>query len=251
MIIIDLGNTYSKIAWYDYFGKKIVKKINIKTKDLIKKKHLNKLKNNFKSDYCLISSVVPSSFRIIKNFFNKINVRVFELSNTKLIKNIEIKINNKKKVGSDRVANAIGVVKLGYKNAIVVDFGTATTFDILVNSIYIGGIIAPGLDLSIKSLHHLTSQLPLIKLKQTNKIIGKNTFEAINSGIYYGYISLINGIVKQIKLQTKKKFKIILTGGTGKIFQGKLKFKSEYIEDITLTGLIEIIHTNKKQFNVN
>ncbi len=122
MIIIDLGNTYSKIAWYDYFGKKVVKKIIIKTKDLIKKKHLNKLKNNFKSDYCLISSVVPSSFRIIKNFFNKINVRVFELSNTKLIKNIKIEINNKKKVGSDRVANAIGVVKLGYKNAIVVDF---------------------------------------------------------------------------------------------------------------------------------
>jgi len=250
VIIIDLGNTYSKIAFYDYLGNKIVKKINIKTTELIKKKYLNRLKKKLKSNHCLISSVVPSSFRKISNFFNKINIKVFELSNKKLIKNIKIKINNKKKIGSDRVANAIGVTKLGYKNAIVIDFGTATTFDILVNSIYVGGIITPGLDLSIKSLHHLTSQLPLIKLKHTNKIIGKNTFEAMNSGIYYGYISLINGIVSQIKLQTRKKFKIILTGGTGKIFQGKLKFKSEYIEDITLYGLIEIINTNKKEFNV-
>jgi type III pantothenate kinase len=90
--------------------------------------------------------------------------------------------------------------------------------------------------------------LPLIKLKKTNQIIGKDTVSAINSGVYWGYVSLINGILEKIISSTKKKYKIVLTGGLSYIFLNSLKYKSIINKNITLLGLIEIIKHNKKLF---
>ena len=91
-------------------------------------------------------------------------------------------------------------------NCIVVDFGTATTFDILTNKgVYEGGLITPGIGLSLSTLNSLTALLPLIKLRKTNKIIGKDTVSAINSGVYWGYVSLINGILEKIISEEDKR----------------------------------------------
>ena len=100
------------------------------------------------------------------------------------------------------------------------DFGTATTFDVVTkNGIYNGGIIAPGINLSLKSLIYSADQVPIFSIKKQKKIIGKNTVEALRSGFYWGYIGLINNIIKKIEKETRKKYKIIFTGGYANLFK--------------------------------
>ena len=115
---------------------------------------------------------------------------------------------------------------------------------------YEGGLITPGLRLSLITLNSLTAQLPLIKLKKTSQIIGKDTISAMNSGIYWGYVSMINGILEKIITSTKKKYKVILTGGLSSIFANSLKYKSIVNKNITLWGVVGVINYNKKIFNL-
>lgn len=136
-------------------------------------------------------------------------------------------------------------------NCVIVDFGTATTFDILnKDGVYQGGLITPGIRLSLITLNSLTALLPLIKLKKTSQIIGKDTVSAMNSGIYWGYVSMMNGILDKIISSTKKKYKVILTGGLSSIFYNSLKYKSIIDRNITLRGVVEVINYNKKVFNL-
>ena len=136
-------------------------------------------------------------------------------------------------------------------NCVIVDFGTATTFDILnKDGVYQGGLITPGIRLSLITLNSLTALLPLIKLKKTSQIIGKDTVSAMNSGIYWGYVSMMNGILDKIISSTKKKYKVILTGGLSSIFYNSLKYKSIIDKSITLRGVVEVINYNKKVFNL-
>jgi len=116
--------------------------------------------------------------------------------------------------------------------------------------IYEGGLITPGVRLSLATLNSLTALLPLIKLKKTKQIIGKDTVSAINSGVYWGYVSMINGILEKIISSTQKKYKIILTGGLSYIFSNSLKYKSTLDKNITLWGVIGIINFNKKIFKI-
>ncbi|WP_255346867.1 type III pantothenate kinase [Candidatus Pelagibacter sp. IMCC9063] len=154
-----------------------------------------------------------------------------------------------KQLGSDRLANVFAANQLYKSNCIVIDFGTATTFDILSkNGIYNGGLITPGVRLSLSTLSSLTALLPLIKLKKTKQIIGKDTISAINSGVYWGYVAMIDGLLKKIISTTKKKYKVILTGGLAHIFSNSLQYKSTINTNITLHGVVETIKYNKKLF---
>ena len=147
------------------------------------------------------------------------------------------------------MANVFAANQLYRSNCIVIDFGTATTFDILSkNGIYNGGLITPGVRLSLSTLSSLTALLPLIKLKKTKQIIGKDTISAINSGVYWGYVAMIDGLLKKIISTTKKKYKVILTGGLAHIFSNSLQYKSTINTNITLHGVVEIIKYNKKLF---
>ena len=147
---------------------------------------------------------------------------------------------NQKQVGSDRLANAIGVMREN-KNFIVIDFGTATTFDVIVNNIYLGGVIAPGVKLSLENLTNKASLIPRITLSKISNVIGKNTSEAVKSGFFWGYAGLIDNIIKLIKKQSKKKFKIILTGGLSHLFKYSIKTKPLINKDLTLNGLKKVI----------
>jgi len=156
-------------------------------------------------------------------------------------------IKNKNQVGSDRIANSVGVYKKYKTNCIVLDFGTATTFDVVTKKgIYNGGIIAPGVNLSIKSLTNSADQIPNFYIKKQKKIIGKNTLEALRSGFYWGYSGLINNIILKIEKETKKKYKIIFTGGYANLFKTSIIRPFKIDKNITIKGIIEIFKENKK-----
>ena len=158
----------------------------------------------------------------------------------RVFSHLNIKVNIKQ-VGSDRIANAISIID-NKKNYIIVDFGTATTFDIIEKNYYVGGIIAPGVNLSLETLITKASLIPYIKLNKISDVIGKNTKSAVRSGFYWGYIGLINEIINLIKKKTKKKYSIILTGGLSYLFKNKLKSNVIVNKDLTMKGLLKVVN---------
>ena len=163
---------------------------------------------------------------------------MFEIKDFDLGKIIKINVKSKKQLGSDRNANAIGAKK--FKNCLVLDFGTATTFDVIRNKVYEGGVIAPGVKLSIMNLNKNTALLPLINLKKNQKHYGKNTKEALNAGFVWGYEGLINNIIDKIISKEKNKYKIILTGGYASFFKRIIKKKISIDQDITIKGITKV-----------
>ena len=171
-LVGDIGNTNIKLSILDS-NFKIKKIYNLKTKevfkDTMKKKFLNKLIKQKLSKKVLFSSVVPLVFKKIKIFLKKKNFRVFEIKDLKINRIIKTKLKKYNQLGSDRISNALGSLK--YKNSIIIDFGTATTFDIVKNRVYEGGVISPGINLSIQNLNKSTALLPILNLKKQQKIM--------------------------------------------------------------------------------
>ena len=122
------------------------------------------------------------------------------------------------------MANALGVDN-NKDNFIILDFGTATTFDVLIKNTYRGGVIAPGIRISLNTLSDKATLIPKINLKKTKKIIGSNTISAVRAGFFWGYAGLIDNIINLIKKDTKKSFKVIITGGFSKLFKNSIKRK--------------------------
>ena len=246
MIIVgDIGNTEVKICFF-YNGLK--KKYLFKTDSLNKKIIRNKFNFLRKKIYlknAIISSVVPKTFTQIKKiFYNLYKVNCVELKKLNLTRLINIKV-DKKEIGSDRLANAISVMSKK-KNFIVVDFGTATTFDVIKKNNYLGGVIAPGVTLSLDNLIKKASLIPNIELHKSKSIIGKNTEQAVLSGFFWGYNGLINGIISKIKKKTNQKYKIIFTGGLAHLFNKDIKDKVTIDKNLTINGLIKV----SKHFNL-
>jgi len=241
MIIVgDIGNTETKICLVNSKNI-IIKRITLITKKInhsLLKKSLTSLGlKNKVIDKCLFCSVVPKSFNKIKSFFNKTyKIKCKELKKLKLNELIKIKVNYKQ-IGSDRLANAISVIN-NKDNFIILDFGTATTFDVLIKNTYHGGVIAPGVKLSLDTLSDKATQIPKISLKKTNKVVGLNTISAVRAGFFWGYEGLIDNIINLIKKETKMSFKIIITGGFSNLFKNSIKTKVKLNKDITINGLI-------------
>ena len=240
-IVGDIGNTSTKVCILnDKF--KIVRSFNFETikifeKNFFKitlKKYLNK---NLNSNL-LFSSVVPKAFKEIKKILKSTKFNLLEIKDFDLEKIIKINVKNKKQLGSDRIANAIGAKK--FKNCLILDFGTATTFDVIKNEVYEGGVIAPGVKLSIMNLNNSTALLPLINLNKNQKNYGKNTKEALNAGFVWGYEGLINNIINKIISREKNKYKIILTGGYASFFKRIIKEKISIDQDITIKGITKV-----------
>ena len=127
-----------------------------------------------------------------------------------------------------------------HKNYIILDFGTATTFDVLMKNSYSGGIIAPGVRLSLNTLADKATLIPKINLKKIKKVIGRDTISAVRSGFFWGYAGLIDNIINLIKKETRKSFKVIITGGFSDLFKKSIKTKVYHNKDITINGLIKI-----------
>ena len=242
-LIGDIGNTETKICLFNN-KKKLLKKKLIDTSNLRKKNINNHFKfinlYNKKIDKIIFSSVVPEVFdnikKIIKKKF-KIGIKELKQINFKKILLVDV---NMKQVGSDRLANAISAIN-GKDNFIILDFGTAATFDVVLKNRYKGGIIAPGVNLSLKTLVEKARLIPNTRLTKIKDIIGRNTQNAVRSGFYWGYQGLIENIINQIKRKNKKTFKIIFTGGLSHLYKDALKNKIKVDRDLTIKGLLRLI----------
>ena len=238
----DIGNSETKLFLVNK-KEKILKRINLPT-NYINDRNLDKkikflTKNINDIEKILFCSVVPKFFILIKKYFSKrTKVKCYEIKDLNLKSLIKIKVNFKQ-VGSDRLANAISLQN-NRENFIILDFGTATTFDVVIKKNYRGGIIAPGIKISLDTLSDKASLIPRINLKKINNIIANNTKSAVQSGFFWGYIGLIDNIINLIKKETKNSFKLVITGGYSDLFRKSLKIKVIHNRDITIKGLIKI-----------
>jgi type III pantothenate kinase len=239
-IIGDIGNTSTRVCLLN--KSKILKSIIFDTKKIFLKgffkKIINKLRKKNLKNEILFSSVVPLAFKEIKKIFKKTNYQVLEIKSFNLKKMIKINIKNFKQLGSDRIVNSIKGKE--FKNCLIIDFGTATTFDIVKNETYEGGVIAPGIKLSIKNLSQSTALLPMFDLKNQQKSYGKNTKDALNAGFIWGYEGLINNIIYKITNNWKMKYKIILTGGYANLFKKIIKRRTFVDQNITIKGVSKV-----------
>lgn len=236
LLAIDVGNTTTVFGLFD--GEKLKKKwredtVNLRLKSRLTANPRRREARLFAgSDLrVVVSSVVPKADKIIKKKFP--NAHFVTAAN---IKGIKVKA-KKSEVGADRAVNALAAYKLYGAPAIVVDFGTATTFDVISKKgEYLGGAIAPGLGLQAEILHKATAKLPKLKIKDTNKLIGRTTKEAILSGLIYGYVSLVEGMVKLFTVHCPRST-VIATGGFAKLIAKHTKAIDIVDQDITLKGL--------------
>lgn len=158
---------------------------------------------------------------------------------------LQVKIDNPKELGPDRIANAVAGNLLVEEDVIVVDMGTATTFDVVTkNKEYLGGSIAPGIKISLDALTSKTASLKSVELEVPNVTIGKNTYEAIQSGLIIGHASMIDNMIGRIIGELQSEPKIILTGGLGRVVTKVLDVKVQYVENLTLIGLEQIYKLN-------
>ena len=238
----DIGNSETKVFLVSS-NNRIIKNINFPSNKINEKTLNSKFKilvKDFKKIRKIVfCSVVPKSFSLIKKFLSKkTKIRCYEVKDLNLKSLINIKVNYKQ-VGSDRLTNAISLID--YKNNfIILDFGTATTFDVLINKTYRGGVIAPGIKLSLNTLSDKATLIPKVNLKKIKKVVGVDTISAVRSGFFWGYAGLIDNIVNLIKKETNKSFKLVITGGFSDLFKESIKTKLIKDKEITIKGLIKI-----------
>ena len=149
-------------------------------------------------------------------------------------------------VGPDRLVNAVAGFDRHGGDIVVVDFGTATTFDVVArDGAYIGGVIAPGVNLSLEALHQSAAALPHVDITKPQAVIGTNTVACIQSGVFWGYIGLVEGIVRQIRVERDRPMKVIATGGLAPLFDQGFDLFDKVEEDLTMHGLRLLYDYNK------
>tara|TARA_Y200000002_G_scaffold224587_1_gene185443 strand:+ start:235 stop:981 length:747 start_codon:yes stop_codon:yes gene_type:complete len=238
----DIGNSETKVFLVN--SKNIIlKNITFPSKNInnkiLKNRFRSLIKDFSKIDKILFCSVVPKAFFLIKNSLLMLTKkRCYEVKDLKLKSLLKINVNYNQ-VGSDRLTNAISLVN-NKDNFIILDFGTATTFDVVIKKSYKGGIIAPGISISLNTLSDKATLIPKINLKKIKKIIGKDTISAVRSGFFWGYAGMIDNIVNLIKKETGKSFKLVITGGFSELFKKSIKTKVIQNKNITVKGLIKI-----------
>lgn len=194
----------------------------------------------------IISSVVPeANFHLAQLCQSRFSGVPMTVGHADV--DFEIKLKKPEEVGADRLVNAVAVRAFYKYPAIVVDFGTATTFDVVDKTgAYCGGVIAPGINLSMDALHRAAAKLPKTSIKKPASVIGTDTTTAMQSGIYWGYISLIEGMITRISDEMGVKPFVIATGGLSSLFAGGTKMIDKVDEDLILRGLVRIYDMNRK-----
>jgi type III pantothenate kinase len=159
---------------------------------------------------------------------------------------LDVRVDSGVGVGSDRLVNTIAGYDLFGGNLIIVDFGTATTFDVVGHDgAYIGGVIAPGVNLSLEALHQEAAALPHVDIARPEKVIGTNTVMCMQSGVFWGYIGLVKEICQRITTEHGSEMRIISTGGLGPLLQSAEKVFDEWKDDLTMHGLRLIFEHNE------
>lgn len=251
LLAVDCGNTNVVFAVYD--GEKLMGQWRAATKtDRTSDEYgiwLTQLMAHDNVDaasikHAIIASVVPSrNFdlgRLCEKYFN---CKPIFVGDPDVDLGAEIKVDNPAEAGSDRVVNAAAAHATYGGPLIVIDFGTATTFDVVDKTgAYCGGCLAPGINLSMEALHMATAQLPRVPVKNPGNapVVGTSTVAAMTSGVFWGYIGLIEGLVTRIRAERGEPLKVIATGGLAPLFAEATSIIEHTDQDLTMRGLLQI-----------
>jgi type III pantothenate kinase len=254
LLAIDVGNTNMVFALHD--GRVVVAEWRCRTErqrtaDEYWVWLLELMRNQgitARIERVVISSVVP---QVVFNL-RVLSDRYFE-TRPLVVGKPEVKIGPKPRVdptatvGADRLVNAVGAFDRYGGNLIVVDFGTATTLDVVgADGAYEGGVIAPGVNLSLKALHEAAAALPFIDVTKPERVVGTNTVACMQSGVYWGYIGLIEGICARIRAERGQKMTVVGTGGLSTLFAQGTDVLEKIDTDLTIHGLVLIDRLNRE-----
>ena len=197
---------------------------------------------------CIISNVVPQSLFHLRN----LSRRYFSCEPIVIthdnIPGVVVRIPKPSEAGADRLVNSVGAFIAHGGPLVIVDSGTATNFDIVgADGAFEGGVIAPGINLSMQALHEAAARLPRVAIQRPPQVIGKDTVGAMQTGVFWGYVSLIEGVIDRIKAEYDKPLKVVATGGIAALFQGATDCVDVFDTDLTIRGLHEIYKRIKAQ----
>ena len=257
-LALDIGNTNITVGLFEFDGQKVKKNpVKVWRMSTAKRRSADEYGIllmdifyysgfNAKDVSCVaVASVVPSLNTVFEEFVKKyFNKKIFFINH---INNGGLKISgNPKEAGADRIADAVAAYAAYGGGTIVIDFGTAATFDCIdLKGKYLGGAIAPGPAISAQSLSLKTAQLPQVEMKKPFRAIGNNTVECIQAGLYFGYVGLIKEIIARIKKEMKVNH-IIATGGLAELMSGEIKDIEAVCPDLTLEGIRIIWEKSQK-----
>ncbi|MFN3514339.1 MAG: type III pantothenate kinase [Phenylobacterium sp.] len=196
-------------------------------------------------DACIISSVVPQSIFNLRNLARRyLHVEPLVIGENADL-GIEVRIDKPSEAGADRLVNALGA-HIAYPGPlIVIDSGTATTFDVVAaDGGFEGGVIAPGINLSMEALHTAAAKLPRVAIQKPQRVVGTDTVGAMQSGVFWGYIALIEGLIARIKAERDEPMTVVATGGVASLFHGATTAIDHFDPDLTIRGMLEIHRRN-------
>jgi type III pantothenate kinase len=248
LLAIDVGNTNAVFALYDHDTptaqwRSATSTVRTADEHAVWLSQLMAMSGRKLSDIkeCIISTVVPQSLFHLRNLSRRYcHCEPFVVT-AENIPGVEVRITRPSEAGADRIVNAVGAFTAHGGPLIVVDSGTATTFDVIAaDGGFEGGVIAPGINLSMQALHEAAARLPRIAIERPARVIGVETVGAMQSGIFWGYIGLIEGLVARIQSEYGRKMKVIGTGGVVPLFEGATASIDVFDPDLTIRGLLEI-----------
>jgi type III pantothenate kinase len=249
LLAIDIGNTNIALGIYD--GDRLVTHWRLRTEPERTADEYGVIISHLASsggiasgqvDAIIASCVVPPMMGMIQ----ELGERFFGIKPIVVGPGIKtgmpILYDNPKEVGADRICNGIAAYERYHDSCIAVDFGTATTFDFISKKgEYVGGSIAPGLLISVEALFQRASKLPRVEIVKPKEVVGKNPVHSIQSGVFYGYVGLVDGIVERMQKESRTRARVVATGGLARVIAPECSFIDEVDEFLTLDGL-RIIH---------
>jgi type III pantothenate kinase len=196
-------------------------------------------------DTCIVSSVVPQSVFNLRNLSRRyLHIEPLVVGENVDL-GVDIRIEKPSEAGADRLVNAIGAHVAYSGSLLIIDSGTATTFDVVAaDGAFEGGAIAPGINLSMQALHSAAARLPRVAIQRPQHVIGKDTVASMQSGVYWGYVALIEGLIARIKAEYPQPLTVIATGGVASLFEGATQSIDHFDHDLTIRGLLEIRRRN-------
>ncbi|MFQ5533326.1 MAG: type III pantothenate kinase [Sphingomonadales bacterium] len=197
-------------------------------------------------DGAIIASVAPQALFNLRSLCRRyFNCPPIVVGDNGADLGIKVRVDQPGDVGADRLVNAVAAHECYDGPLILIDFGTATTFDVVdADGSYLGGIIAPGINLSLEALNRAAAKLPLVAIQRPKQVIGKATISAMQSGAYWGYVSLIEGLVGRIKDEYGADMTVIATGGLASLFGREMDLIEHIDKDLTIRGLVAIHRRN-------
>ncbi len=195
---------------------------------------------------CIISSVVPQSIFHLRNLSRRYLHTEPLVIGENAVLGVEIRIDKPSEAGADRLVNAVGAHAAYAGPLIVVDSGTATNFDVIAaDGAFEGGVIAPGINLSMQALHQAAARLPRVAIQRPKCVIGRDTVTAMQSGVFWGYMALIEGMIDRIREEYGADMTVVATGGVASLFEGATDKIDIFDPDVTIRGMLEVWRRNQ------